>query len=384
MTYHFNRVPKADRRDTMITHTRASKLVLGLLALTPLLVALPAHAVNTAAGLSIANRATVNYSVGAVAQPAIGSSPTGNSSGAGTDTTFVVDNKIDLNLIETNTAPANTAPALTTTGTLNAVAVYKLTNTGNNPQGYTLAVTQPAGGSLFAHTDTFDMTNVRTAISSAACTTATTTTPTYNAGPDVIATSVATLNADSCVYVIVLGDTPNGLANGAAAIVRLTATTVTATTLAAIAETTTADTAGVDIVFADSAVGVHVAQVARDAKAFDDDEYFVVAPALTVTKTSAIVSDPFNLVTNPKAIPGAIIEYTITVANSASGAAAAAVVIADVLPANTSFVLGSITLNAAAVTDATGYTAGTRTVSVTAGALAVSATATLKFRVTID
>ncbi len=367
----------------MTIYSKASKLVLGLLALTPLLVSVSANAAGTAAGQSIANRATVNYSVGAVAQPAIGSSPAGNSSGPGADTTFTVDNKVDLNLIETDAAPANTAPGLTNAGTANAVAVYKLTNTGNNPQGYTLAVTQPAGGTLFGHTDSFDMTNTRAVVSGAACALATTTTPTYNSGTDT-ATSVSTLNADSCVYVIVLGDTPNGLANGAAAIVRLTATTVAAVTLAAITETATADTAGVDIVFADSAVGVHVAQVARDAKAFDDDEYFVIAPALTVTKTSAVISDPFNLVTNPKAIPGATIEYTITVANSASGAAAAGVVIADVLPANTTFVPGSITLNAAAVSDATGYTAATRTVSVTAGALAVSATATLKFRITIN
>jgi uncharacterized repeat protein (TIGR01451 family) len=367
----------------MITHTKASRLALGLLALTPLLAIVPAHAAGTAAGQSIANRATVNYSVGAVAQPAIGSSPTGNSSGAGADTTFLVDNKIDLNLLETNTAAANTSPGLTTTGTGNAVAVYKLTNTGNNPQGYTFGVTQPNGGTLF-HTDTFDMTTTRAVVSGAACSTATTTTPLYNSGTDT-ATSVATLNADSCVYVIVLGDTPAALANGAAAIVRLTATAVTATTLAAIAQTGTADTAGVDIVFADSATSVHVAQIARDGKAFDDDEYFIVAPALTVTKTSVVISDPFNLLVNPKAIPGATMEYTITVANAAAGAAATGVVIADVLPTNTTFVPGSITLNAVAVSDATGYTGGaTPTISVAAGALAASATATLKFRVTIN
>ena len=367
----------------MFMHTKASRLVLGLLALTPLLAITPAQAAGTAAGQSIANRATVNYSVGAVAQPAIGSSPTGNASGAGTDTTFVVDNKVDLNLLETNTAPANTAPGLTNTGTANAVAVYKLTNTGNNPQGYTFGVTQPNGGALF-HTDTFDMTNTRAVVSGAACSTASTTTPTYNSGTDT-ATSVATLNADSCVYVIVLGDTPNALANGAAAIVRLTATTVAATTLAAISQTATADTAGVDIVFADSATGVHVAQVARDGKAFDDDEYFVVAPALTVTKTSAVISDPFNLLVNPKAIPGATMEYTITVANAAAGAQATGVVVADILPANTTFVPGSITLNAAAVSDATGYTGGaTPTISVNAGALNAGSTATLKFRVTIN
>ena len=361
----------------------ARSLACTLLALTPLLASLPARAAGTAAGQSVANRASVSYSVGGVAQPAIGSSPTGNTTGAGTDTTFVVDNKVDLSVLETNTAPANTSPGLTAAGTANAVAVFKLTNTGNNPQGYTFGVTQPVGGSLFAHTDTFDLTNTRAVVSAAACAVATTTTPTYNSATDT-ATTVPTLAADACVYVIVLGDTPNGLANGAAAIVRLTATTMAAGTLAAISETATADTAGVDIVFADSATGPHVAQVARDGKAFDDDEYFVVAPALTVTKTSAVISDPFNLATNPKAIPGATMEYTITVANAAGGSNATGVTLADVIPANTAFVPGSITLNAAAITDAAGYNAGTTTVSVNAGTINAGATSTLKFRVTIN
>lgn len=361
----------------------ARRLALTLVALTPLLAAVPSQAAGTAANTTIGNRATVNYSVGGIAQPAIGSSSTGNTAGAGSDTTFLVDNKIDLSLLETNIAPANTSPGLTTSGTANAVAVYKLTNTGNFAQGYTFGVTQPVGGSLFTHTDTFDMSNTRAVVSGAACVLASTTTPLYNSGTDT-ALNVLTLNADSCVYVIVLGDTPNALANGAAAIVRLTATTVAATTLAAITETATADTAGVDIVFADSAVGAHVAQVARDAKAFDDDEYFVVAPALTVTKTSAVISDPFNLLVNPKAIPGATMEYTVTATNAAGGATATAVTLADVIPANTAFVPGSITLNAVAVSDAVGYNAGTTTVSVTVASLLVSTTATLKFRVTIN
>ena len=42
------------------------------------------HAAGTASGTSINNLSTLNYSVGGVAQPAIGSSPTGNTSGAGT------------------------------------------------------------------------------------------------------------------------------------------------------------------------------------------------------------------------------------------------------------------------------------------------------------
>jgi len=69
----------------------------------------------------------------------------GNPSGGGTPTTFLVDNKVDLSVLETDGKAANTSPGLTTTGIGNAVAVFKLTNLGNNPQGYTLAVTQPVG-----------------------------------------------------------------------------------------------------------------------------------------------------------------------------------------------------------------------------------------------
>jgi len=370
----------------MSMHTRARLLALTLLAATALVTALPAQAAGTVAGTSIANRAYINYTVGGVAQPQIGSSPTGNTSGNGSDTTFLVDNKVNLSVLETNATAANTSPGLTTTGTANAVAVFKLTNTGNNAQGYTFAVTQPVGGTVF-FPDTFDMLNVKAVVSGAPCVLATTTTPTYNSGTDT-ATTVPTLSPDSCVYVIVLGDTPNGLANGAAATVQLTATTVVAVTMAALTQTVGADNPNaVDVVFADaagSAGGAHATQIAGDGKAFDYDQYYVVAPSLTVTKTSLTLTDPINLAVNPKAIPGATLQYTVTVANAAAGAPAAAVTIADVIPANTTYLAGSITLNGVAVADATGYNAGTTTVSVNAGALAAGATDTLKFSVTIN
>jgi uncharacterized repeat protein (TIGR01451 family) len=40
---------------------------------------------------------------------------------------------------------------------------------------------------------------------------------------------------------------------------------------------------------------------------------------LTITKTSALISDPVNGTTNPKMIPGAIVDYTITVTNAGTG-----------------------------------------------------------------
>ncbi len=44
-------------------------------------------------------------------------------------------------------------------------------------------------------------------------------------------------------------------------------------------------------------------------------------PRISVTKVSAIIADPINGNTNPKAIPGALIEYLITVSNTGPGAA---------------------------------------------------------------
>lgn len=55
---------------------------------------------------------------------------------------------------------------------------------------------------------------------------------------------------------------------------------------------------------------------------------------LTMTKTSAVVSDPVNGSVNPKLIPGTVVRYTITVTNAGTGPVdASTVVITDPLPA---------------------------------------------------
>jgi uncharacterized repeat protein (TIGR01451 family) len=62
---------------------------------------------------------------------------------------------------------------------------------------------------------------------------------------------------------------------------------------------------------------------------------------IKIGKTSSVASDPVNA-TNPKAIPNAIVEYTISVNNSGFGYADNnSLVITDPLPANTSFFFGS-------------------------------------------
>ena len=56
---------------------------------------------------------------------------------------------------------------------------------------------------------------------------------------------------------------------------------------------------------------------------------------LVVTKTSTVISDPVNGTINPKLIPGAVVEYAISVTNAGNQTVtSSSIIIADVLPAN--------------------------------------------------
>ena len=113
-----------------------------------------AHAVGTASGTSINNLSTLNYSVGGVPQPAIGSSSAGNSSGAGTPTAFVVDNRVNLAVTTTDATFVSVVP-----GSTLRVTTFSVTNTGNTVQDFALASANEANGTvLFAGTDNFDAT----------------------------------------------------------------------------------------------------------------------------------------------------------------------------------------------------------------------------------
>jgi uncharacterized repeat protein (TIGR01451 family) len=62
----------------------------------------------------------------------------------------------------------------------------------------------------------------------------------------------------------------------------------------------------------------------------------VALPNLTVVKASTVYSDPFNGTTNPKAIPGSLVTYTVAVSNTGAGPVDNnTVIIVDPIPANT-------------------------------------------------
>lgn len=292
-----------------------------------------AFAVGTPANTPIDNRATVNYSIGAIPQTVVESSPTGNTTpgvGAGANTSFVVDDRIDLTVSEVSGGNTTVNP-----GQVDAVTSFRVRNTGNAPHAFALTPSNLTSGSVFGNADSgIDLNNLRARVDNGD--------GIYNAADDTQA-NILTLAPDTEVIVFVLADAPlTGISNGQFANVRLTAAAATNNapgTLSVATPVTTADTAGsVDIVFGD---GAGSGDIARDGLHSSDDQYVVQSVNLTVTKASQVIYDPLNLdigPTNfPKAIPGARVEYTVTVANT-GGTAATGVSITDQLPVtNTTF-----------------------------------------------
>jgi hypothetical protein len=305
-----------------------------------------ANAAGTAAGTSIDNLATLQYSVGGAAQTAIGSSATGNTSGAGTVTSFVVDNKVNLTLVEATGSVTNV-----TLNSANNATKFTLTNTGNSPQGFNLTAANFAGGTIAGTADTIDVTITGIFYD-------TNGNGSYDAGTDlaVTANNVPTLAADVSVTLFVVATAPATAAQLAQANVTLTAVATTNNTNTPVVESG-ANTAGVDIVFADAAtveanfVG---ASAQRDATAVARSAYRIQAPILTVSKTSTLLCDPFNGITNPKNIPGAMVRWTVTVANTGT-ASATLTSIGDTLAAATTHDANLVApTNAATCSSATG------------------------------
>jgi uncharacterized repeat protein (TIGR01451 family) len=270
-------------------------------------------ALGTTAGTSVGNQATVNFKVGGVVQP-----PASNAT-----TTFLVDRKINLTVAQVG-GSVSVAP-----GSNDQVMAFTVTNSSNAPLDFSLAATN--GGAV----DQFDPTNIRVFVD-------VNTNGTYEVATDT-ALFLDEIPADATRTVFVVSNIPAGQANSNTAAVTLTATSrepgVASTQGALVTQTAGADTAGVDTVFADLA---GTADGARDGQHGSFNTYTVATAGITVTKTVIVISDPFNGTSTPKAIPGALIEYCIQIANPAGGATATEVTVSDPVPLNTTFSSGTI------------------------------------------
>ncbi|MFH1864928.1 MAG: hypothetical protein ABIK85_03520 [Candidatus Eisenbacteria bacterium] len=342
-----------------------SPLLAGVLIMGMTLNAL---ATGTASGTSVDNTATIDYQVGGIDQTPV------------TDiVSFVVDNRVDLTVSTNDVGAVEVVPGATA-----QVLTFAVTNDGNTVQDYSLTA-QAAAGAWGGATDNFDATGVQAYVDANG-------NGTYDIATDT-ETYIDELAADTSIPVFVVGAIPLDRADDDGALYDLIAQTAVGGTSGSQGADITSDDSGiadnpatVEIVFADAA---GTADALYDGQHSSRDAYTVVTATIGVAKSSVVVTDPINGATNPKAIPGATVRYTITVSNSGS-AGATNVVIVDAIPTNTTYSAGTMTLDASGLTDAADADAGdynvtnSSAITVALAALAAGGSATVTFDVTVD
>lgn len=300
-------------------------------------------ATNAPAGTVVTNTASVQYIV------------SGATQSQSTFANFTVQQLVNVTVTWQNSADVSVSA-----GATNQALLFKVTNTGNGQDSFKLADTLVTpGGSSFTPAGCliyFDTAG----------------TGVYNAGDALYTpgTNDPILPQDGSVNMLIVCNIPNSAADASLGEMQLTATSKTASgTFGTV--NTGGGVGGVDAV---------VGQTGGTANA--TGIYQVHQIALAYTK-SAKVSAPGG---GSLPISGATITYTLTVTPSGS-ATANSLVVTDPVPANTTFVPNSITLNGSAVAPATGdYNVTTPgAVTVKLGNLAGTASAqVIKFQVQIN
>ncbi len=309
-------------------HLFRSLLFLGTVALTvPQLVlaaATPPAANNyTKACTTVTNTANLTYKVNGVDQTGVntGTCTTGNGCA------FVVGNRINLLVQSNDAANVTVLPSST-----NQQLSFLLSNTGNARQTYLVSFVSKTGGAgPFGGTDSFNMTNPGAgSVSTASYTT-------------------AVVDPDTSINVTINADTPGAPANLDLAVYALLAETrkvdgsaETANNGDGTIENSLLATCTAAIVYADTtanATTIADGDSARDAKASARGAYIVQSSNLTFSKTATTIWDPINgdgvaASVTPKAIPGALIRYVISISNAAAATTAALQAITDGLPSN--------------------------------------------------
>jgi uncharacterized repeat protein (TIGR01451 family) len=322
-----------------VRHTLAYVLLLS----APLTLSTPALAAGTVAGTDIENIASASYDVGGV--PVTIQSNT---------VIIKVDELLDVTIASTDPGDIVTTP-----GATDNVQTFRVTNTGNGNEAFSLTANIANGG------DDFDPGFQQIVIDS-------NNNGVYDPGVDVVyvaGTNDPVLAPDESKIVFVITSTPAGVANGNRANVSLTAAAVTGTG----APGTTFAGAGQG--GGDAVVG------STGADAVASGFLAVRAASVSLLKSATIV-DPFG---GARPVPGAIVTYNLVATVTGSGTLSN-LVITDPIPAGSQYQAGTITLEAAVLTDAADADAGnyngTR-ISVAAGNIPAGQTRTVTFKVRI-
>lgn len=278
---------------------------------------------GTTAGTTITNTALASYTVNGVQQNA-----TSNAA------TFVVDLKANLTV-----APlaGNTAVTVGQTG---AVLKFTVTNNTNGTQDFLLTSNQSFVQGLFTG-DNFDVSNVKIFVDS-------NNNNEYDPTTDTL-TYINELAPDRTATVFIVADIPSDQAAALASVTLIAQIAeggnpaAAGAALQANALTANRDNA-VDVVFADGDSGFGDAANNGYGRSTLGYEITTRNVDLSVTKTSAIISDPVTGILLPKAIPGAVVRYCLIVRNATTATPARNVNLTDLIPANTTYQAGSLSV----------------------------------------
>lgn len=316
------------------------------------------QALGIASGTFLPNIATLTYR--------IGGGPAQTKLAA---VTVVVDNKVKPTVGKNGDAsvlPGSTDQAL----------LFSLRNDGNTTQRYALTATNGSG---------LVMDNVRIYLDSGSVPGAYDSTDRLYEDP----ATFGDVAANGTLALLVVADTPAAATSGQTSTYNLLATTVDGGTTTVAGQAAGQNTDGVDVVFADLA-GTDPADTLRNGQHSAAATYTVAgALELAIFKSQVITADPKHGTTNPRALPGATVAYTLVVSVTGLGTATN-VVVTDPMPANATYKAGTLKLNGVALTDAAGDDAGNVggvpvVVTVSLGNLtSASALQTITFDVLID
>ncbi len=327
---------------------RSRSSLFGAAALLVGVAAGPAHAIGVPAGTAINNTAEVSYNVGTV-----------TSSVSSNTVSVTVAEILDV-VVTVQTPTVSVSP-----GAVAQLLRYRVTNTGNGPETFHLVMNNAIAGDQFDPVAAspaiyLDSNNNGTFDASDAP---------YTAG-----TNDPVLNADEFVTVFVRNDIPLAVVDTDTGRSSLNAESRTGT---GVAGTTFA---GQGAGGTDAVVGL------TTASSTETGTYRVEAISIVANKTQ-VVADRWG---GTRPVPGATINYTIVVNATGTGTATAAL-FTDNIPANTTFVPGSLRLNTAVLTDGADADAGayeaapTARVRVALGDISqAGGSQTIQFAVTIN
>lgn len=328
-------------------HPLGKRLLFAVGAASLLLTPSAARSAGTVAGTDIVNVAQATYD-----------GPPGSAS-VTIDSNIVtvkVDELLDVTVVSSDPGDVTTAPGLSA-----QVTTYRVTNTGNGSEAFTLSADTAKPG------DGFDTTFEQIIFDANG-------NGVYDPGVDTIyspGTNDPVLAPDESVTVFVLSTIPATANDADRAEIALSAVANTGN-----------GTPGV--IFAAQGDGGGDAVVGSSGADDADSGFFVIRAAEVTLVKSATITDPFG---GAEAVPGAVIRYQLVATTTGTGDLTN-LAITDAIPADTSYAPESMTLEGTPLGDDAGDgDAGSfdgNRIAVALGTVPGGQTRTITFNVTID